>query len=209
MDLEDSDTWRRLSLLSDPVRRSVLSQLAADVALTREQVAEGAAITPALAGHHLAKLVEAGLVRKRAGRSTGGQGRPAATYSRGQQPELPGRRTTLLTDLLSAGRPDMRRVLRAARAHGRSVTPAGGARRTRVMSAMRTLGFAPRATRAAVDSGGCPFLATELADPLVACDVALSLANGVSDCVPDTRAERVAGGACCVRVVLTPGKQRG
>lgn len=210
MDLDDAEQWRRLSLLSDPVRRSVLSQLAVDLPLTREQVADRAGITPALAGHHLAKLAAAGLVDKRAGAATGAQGRPAATYARGPDPEVPGRRAGLLTDLLAgAGRPDLSRVRKAARAHGRAVTPTAGSRRTRVVGALRTLGFAPRSARGTIECGGCPFLARELAEPLVACDVALGLATGVADVVPDTRAERVAGVACCVRVVLDPGKQPG
>lgn len=211
MDRDDDGQWSRLALLADPVRRSVYALFGPTGELTREDVARGAGISPALAGHHLTKLTAADLLERRPGVARGNEGRPPASYRRGRAVQLPGRRPELLTDLLAgAGRPDLPRVRAAAVEHGRSVTPRQGGRRSRAVQALSTLGFAPRSSRSTIESGGCPFVARELAAPETACEVALSLAEGVASQLDAVQVERVEGGACCVRLVLSsPGKQRG
>jgi predicted ArsR family transcriptional regulator len=203
-----ADEWSRIARLSDPVRRAIYDLLIGNVELTREQIAEQTGISPSLATHHLTVLTEGGLLEKRPGRSGGHAGRPPATYRRGRAIQLPGRRLVLLADLLTAGRPDQRRVEAAARAEGARCTPPTGTTRSRATRAMQQLGFAPRPRRRALDSGNCPFIARDLAEPETACDVALSLASGIADGLDDVQVERVVGGACCVRLLL-PGKQTG
>ena len=201
----EAEQWSRLALLADPVRRSIYDLLADDVELTREQIAQGAGISASLASHHLAKLSAAAIVERRQGVSSGREGRPPSSFRRGPAVQLPDRRPGLLADLLSAGRPDPRLVQRAARQHGAAVTPAHGATRARARQAMELLGFAPTASRGALDSGNCPFVARELRHPEAACDVALGLAAGIADELDDVQVERVEPGACCVRLLL-PGK---
>jgi predicted ArsR family transcriptional regulator len=206
----EEEQWRRLALLADPVRRTVYDSLAGDVELTREQVAARAGISPGLATHHLTKLTAAGLVDKRAGVSQGREGRPPAAYRQGPAPQLPDRRPVLLVDLLTAGRPDMSKVVAAAREHGAAVTPTRGTKRSRASRAMAELGFAPVARKGALDSGACPFLARQLNEPTTACDVALGLGAGIASQLGAVQVERVVGGPCCVRLVLeAPRKKAG
>ncbi|MCU1588384.1 MAG: Helix-turn-helix domain, partial [Frankiales bacterium] len=82
--MDEAQQWSRLALLADPVRRSVYELFAADVELTKEQVAAAAGISTSLASHHLAKLTSAELVTKQAGTPGGGEGRPPARYRRGR-----------------------------------------------------------------------------------------------------------------------------
>lgn len=206
--MDEAEQWSRLALLADPVRRSVYELFAADVELTKEQVAAAAGISTSLAAHHLTKLTEADLISKQAGIAAGREGRPPARYRRGLMPRVPGRRPELLADLLLAGHPDMKQVTTAASRHGRATTPASGTARTRARRAMAALGFSPRTRKGALDSGSCPFVARDLATPEAACDVALSLAAGIAAELPGVQVERVVGGACCVRLTVEgPGKQ--
>ncbi|MCW2545120.1 MAG: transcriptional regulator [Frankiales bacterium] len=206
--MDDAAQWSRLALLADPVRRSVFELLAADIELTREQVADQAGISPSLAAHHLGKLTEAELIEKLPGIARGREGRPPAHYRRARLPQLPGRRPELLTDLLVVGRPDMDAVCAASRRHGSAITPKQGTTRTRARRAMAALGFTPRSHKGGIDSSSCPFVARDLAVPETACDVALSLADGIAAELSGVQVERVVGGACCVRLLVgAPGKQ--
>lgn len=81
-----SDDLEALALLHDPVRRSLYDVVASrggDVG--RGEAAEAAGVSRTLAGHHLDKLVEAGLLEsgfRQQERKGPGSGRPAKVYRR-------------------------------------------------------------------------------------------------------------------------------
>jgi predicted ArsR family transcriptional regulator len=76
-----------LSLLADPVRRTIYSHVArSPEALSRDAVAAAAGVNRALAAFHLERLLEAGLLiaeyRRLSGRTGPGAGRPSKLYRR-------------------------------------------------------------------------------------------------------------------------------
>jgi predicted ArsR family transcriptional regulator len=201
---KETTEWAALGLLADPVRRAVYEHVPRSGRTTAAELATTVGVSPALAGHHVRKLVAAGLVEKVSGVADGTEGRPPSGYRRATSVQVPGRRPELLTDLLvAAARPDPRRLRAAARGRGRQAVGPAGSSRNRARSAMDSLGFMTRWRRGDLDAGSCPFSADLLAHPQVACDVALALAQGVAAGLPGIQAERVAGSACCVRLRST------
>ncbi|QGN34896.1 metalloregulator ArsR/SmtB family transcription factor [Microlunatus sp. Gsoil 973] len=84
------DTWARLTVLSDPVRRRLYDYVAAHEGPTRrEEAATAAGISRTLAAYHLDRLTEAGLLTtsyaRTSGRTGPGAGRPAKHYERADE----------------------------------------------------------------------------------------------------------------------------
>jgi predicted ArsR family transcriptional regulator len=94
--------------LGDPVRRALYRYVAGrGDAVGRDEAARAAGIGRSLAGYHLDKLVDDGLLEarfeRRSGRSGPGAGRPAKLYQRARQIELslPARDYAALAELLA------------------------------------------------------------------------------------------------------------
>uniref|UniRef100_UPI0013B3BED7 helix-turn-helix domain-containing protein n=1 Tax=Nonomuraea lactucae TaxID=2249762 RepID=UPI0013B3BED7 len=98
-----------LALLHDPVRRSLYEAVAGSGGeVGRAEAAEAAGVSRTLAGHHLDKLVEAGLLEsgfRRPERRGPGSGRPAKVYRRAEverSVSLPPRDYGVLASVLAA-----------------------------------------------------------------------------------------------------------
>jgi predicted ArsR family transcriptional regulator len=83
--MSSADPWDALHLLAEPTRRRIFEAVrAADLPVTREEVAAAAGVTRRLAAFHLDLLAKGGLLvvdfARPAGRSGPGAGRPAKRY---------------------------------------------------------------------------------------------------------------------------------
>jgi predicted ArsR family transcriptional regulator len=161
------------ALLADPVRRALYDAVVdSDGPVSREQAAERAGTTRALAGYHLDQLVEAGLLTTsfaRTGARTGpGSGRPAKHYARTEVAvavQLPPREDAALARLLAAAvesdrtgaaRAALRRVTRKA---GRDLAKEHAPATTEeLVAVLEQRGYAPQVEQ---DGGirlrNCPF----------------------------------------------------
>ncbi|MBN6055591.1 transcriptional regulator [Nonomuraea sp. RK-328] len=207
------DHLEALSLLHDPVRRSLYEAVAGgggDVG--RAEAAEAAGVSRTLAGHHLDKLVEAGLLEsgfRQPERRGPGSGRPAKVYRRAsgeRSVSLPPRDYAVLASVL-AGVVDAlgaeEKAEEVARAAGARL--ARGRRGEPVEAVLAERGYEPYA-----DAGegrlrlrNCPFHALSDEHPLLVCSMNLALCQGLLEGLGD-RPERAEldprPGECCVSV---------
>ncbi|MEV0199291.1 helix-turn-helix domain-containing protein, partial [Nonomuraea sp. NPDC050691] len=102
------DHLEALSLLHDPVRRSLYEAVAGSGGdVGRAEAAEAAGVSRTLAGHHLDRLVEAGLLEsgfRQQERRGPGSGRPAKVYRRAsgeRSVSLPPREYGVLASVLA------------------------------------------------------------------------------------------------------------
>jgi predicted ArsR family transcriptional regulator len=165
---------------------------------------------------HLAKLVEAELVRERRERS-GGRGRPRLVYevnvASSNRWELEGpyeRLSRLLAEIIRTGETPVEVGRRAARDPAFAPTRAGGTTAD-VVEAMARQGFEPdvktHGNQLDVVLRSCPFQSTALADPDTVCSLHLGMAQGLAQDVPGLDvAELVARdprlGCCVLRLSL-------
>ncbi|SEH01912.1 Predicted transcriptional regulator, ArsR family [Nonomuraea solani] len=209
-----SDDLEALALLHDPVRRSLYDVVAShggDVG--RGEAAEAAGVSRTLAGHHLDKLVEAGLLESgfRPQEKKGpGSGRPAKIYrrARGERSvSLPPRDYVALASVL-AGVVDLlgaeEQAEEAARGAGaRLARKHPGERAEDVLSER---GYEPYEEDGALRLRNCPFhvLATE--QPLLVCSMNLALCQGLLEGLGDDPARARLDprpGECCVSLKQT------
>jgi predicted ArsR family transcriptional regulator len=186
--VSSDDDLLALGLLHDPVRRSLYEAVTAgggDVG--RTEAAEAAGVSRTLAGHHLDKLVEAGLLEsgfRPQDKKGPGSGRPAKVYRRAageRTVSLPPRDYVTLAsvladvvDLLGAEE----QAERAARTAGARIGKRhGGEPVERVLGGR---GYEP------YDAGGgtlrlrnCPFHVLSREQPLVVCSMNLALCQGL------------------------------
>ncbi|NUW32086.1 transcriptional regulator [Nonomuraea sp. SMC257] len=210
------DHLEALSLLHDPVRRSLYEAVAGSGGdVGRAEAAEAAGVSRTLAGHHLDKLVEAGLLEsgfRQPERRGPGSGRPAKVYRRAsgeRSVSLPPRDYAMLASVL-AGVADAlgaeEKAEEVARAAGARL--ARGRRGEPVEAVLAERGYEPYADDAGegrLRLRNCPFHALSQEHPLLVCSMNLALCQGLLEGLGD-RPERAAldprPGECCVSLAL-------
>ncbi|MEV4115842.1 helix-turn-helix domain-containing protein [Nonomuraea sp. NPDC049695] len=209
-----SDDLDALALLHDPVRRSLYAVVAArggDVG--RGEAAEAAGVSRTLAGHHLDKLVEAGLLESgfRPQEKKGpGSGRPAKVYrrARGERSvSLPPRDYAALASVL-AGVVDAlgaeEQAERAAREAGARM--AGKHAGEPVGQVLEARGYEPYEEGGALRLRNCPFHVLAEEQPLLVCSMNLALCQGLLEGLGDDPARAALDprpGECCVTLKQT------
>ena len=220
-----------LAALSEPARRDLYFYVARrrqDV--SREEAAKATGVSRSLAGFHLDRLVEEGLLetsfRRLSGRAGPGAGRPAKLYRRSSRQievSLPERTYELAANILAtaidAGEaPNVRKALdRTARSIGERI---GGEARARagprpgrkrlvagVVEALAARGYEPEASAGEIRLRNCPFHALVAEHRDLVCGMNLALIEGVVKGLELPSAKPVLApepGMCCVRLKLGP-----
>lgn len=218
-----------LAVLDEPVRRSLYLYVVSrrrDVG--RDEAARAIGVSRTLAGFHLDRLVEGGLLetsfRRLSGRSGPGAGRPAKLYHRsGLQlaVTLPERRYELAARVLATAikatpATETRKALRmAARDIGKEIGreararagPRHGKKRllAGTVAVLAARGYEPEQTAAAVRLHNCPFHALASRHRELECGMNLALLEGVVDVVDRPGTKPVLDpkpGMCCVALRL-------
>jgi len=217
------ERWTAVVALADGSRRALYEHVRrADHAVSREEASEAVGISRALAGFHLDKLVEAGLLRARHEAPSDrprGRGRSPKVYeptSAGVAVTIPERRYELIAEILAdavATSPAdaERTALRLARRHGLQIgarLPHGGGD---LVGALDLLGFEPRQDAAGnVRLHNCPFHALAVRHTELVCGINHALVTGIIEGLGNAGVEaRLAPrtGACCVQLIrATPGR---
>ncbi|HEV8239798.1 MAG TPA: helix-turn-helix domain-containing protein [Thermoanaerobaculia bacterium] len=224
-----------VSALAEPVRRALyLYVCAQDGEVTRDQAAAAVDTSRSMAGFHLDRLVEQGLLeasfRRLTGRSGPGAGRPAKLYRRSQRQlavSLPPRSYELaariLADAVDASpSPKLRATLvDSARALGErigedaavhvSTAAEKGEPLASLDDALVATGFEPERTAADIRFRNCPFhaLTTEHRD--LVCGMNLALVEGMVSGAGVTEAKPRLDprpGRCCVCIDLPRARER-
>ncbi len=223
-DLEDEID--AVAALKDPLRRTLFLYVdRASDDVSRDQAAEAAGISRALAAFHLDKLVEEGLLdttfRRLNGRAGPGAGRPSKLYRRSERElslTLPAREyelaARLLAQAMESGRDPRVALPDVAQDAGRAIgKQAGAAARGRsrearirgVMAELAAHGFEPYRDGQRIYLRNCPFHALSRDYTQLVCGMNLALMEGL---VQGASAPRLsarldpAPGRCCV--VLGP-----
>ena len=194
-----ADQIRLLSLLNDPVRRSLFVLARSHLEpVSRDQAAAEMKISRWLAAFHLDKLAAAGLLevsyQRTSGRTGPGAGRPAKFYALAKNRiavSLPPRNYELLARLQIAllkdvGRDRTRAVEAGAKAFGRVLgceartrldARAGRERRLDALTAeLEGFGYEPIAERSgALGLRNCPFVDLAQENPKLVCGMNLGL----------------------------------
>lgn len=208
------DDLDALALLHDPVRRRLYEAVAGpggDVG--RGEAAEAVGVSRTLAGHHLDKLVEAGLLEsgfRPQERKGPGSGRPAKVYRRAAGEltvSLPPRDYAALGELLAEVVETLgaeEQAEKVARAAGTRL--AATHRGEPVEALLRRRGYEPYAEAGAVRMRNCPFHALSEAQPLVVCSMNLALCQGLLEGLGEDPARARLDprpGECCVALTKT------
>ena len=218
--------------LGEPARRKLYFYVAGRSSdVSRDQAARATRISRSLAGFHLDRLVEEGLLeasfRRLSGRTGPGAGRPAKLYRRsGRQVEvsLPPRKYELAARILATAvdtshAPKTRKALeKTARAvgeqigtdaRGRTGSTAGRKRLVACMvDALAGQGYEPETAGGEVRLRNCPFHALVGEHRDLVCGMNLALIEGVVDGMELPAAKPVLDpvpGMCCVRVRVGKG----
>ncbi|MEU8361544.1 helix-turn-helix domain-containing protein [Nonomuraea sp. NPDC048882] len=204
-----SDDLEALALLHDPVRRSLYAAVTtAGGDVGRGEAAQAAGVSRTLAGHHLDKLVEAGLLEsgfRQQEKKGPGSGRPAKVYrrARGERSvSVPPRDYVTLASVLAEAVDALgaeEQAERAARAAGTKI--AGRHPGERAESVLERRGYEPYAEGGVVRLRNCPFHALSVEQPLLVCSMNLALCQGLLEGLGDDpgRAELdPRPGECCV-----------
>ncbi|MFC7111507.1 helix-turn-helix transcriptional regulator [Nonomuraea rubra] len=188
-----SDDLEALALLHDPVRRSLYDVVASrggDVG--RGEAAEAAGVSRTLAGHHLDKLVEAGLLEsgfRQQERKGPGSGRPAKVYrrARGERSvSLPPRDYVTLASVLAGVVEALGAEERAEEvARGAGAAIAEGRRGEPVERVLGERGYEPYAEGGKVRLRNCPFHVLAEEQPLLVCSMNLALCQGLLEGLGD------------------------
>jgi predicted ArsR family transcriptional regulator len=208
------DDLQALGLLQDPVRRSLYDAVAAGGGeVGRTEAAQAAGVSRTLAGHHLDKLVEAGLLEsgfRPQERKGPGSGRPAKVYRRAageRSVSLPPRDYVSLASVLAEVVDELgaeERAERAARRAGRRLAGRHGGES--VESVLRGRGYEPYSDGEALRMRNCPFHVLSHEQPLLVCSMNLALCQGLLEGLGDDPG-RVRldprPGECCVALSKT------
>jgi predicted ArsR family transcriptional regulator len=214
-----------LSLLEDPVRRSLYAYVAQQGDyVSREDAARAVGIGRGLAAFHLDKLAEEGLLetiyRRPAGRTGPGAGRPAKLYRRSQKQvtvSVPPRDYELIAHLLASAlsqelptpiSDDLARPAREAGAVLATETRRLAGRRAnrrRLLEAglevLRHQGYEPKRSGPAIELRNCPFHSVARNHEKLVCALNLAMLDAFAT---DLRVSRFAARAqphddcCCV-----------
>lgn len=216
-----------LASLGEPARRQLYLYVAGRPGdVSRDQAARAVGISRSLAGFHLDRLVEEGLLeasfRRLSGRSGPGAGRPAKLYRRSDRQvevSVPERRYELAARILAtavdaSGSPKTRNALvETARAIGERIGAKARARagsrpgRKRLIAGMTDAlaeqGYEPVTAEGELRLGNCPFHALVAEHRDLVCGMNLALMKGVVEGMELAAAKPVlapADGRCCVCV---------
>jgi predicted ArsR family transcriptional regulator len=220
-----------LASLGEPARRALYLYVAGRPGeVSRDEAARVAGISRSLAGFHLDRLVEEGLLqvsfRRLSGRSGPGAGRPAKLYRRSNRQvevTLPERRYELAARILATAidaseAPKTRKALvRTARGIGEQIgadaRARAGSRPGRkhllagMVDALTEQGYEPEAAGGELRLRNCPFHALVAEHRDLVCGMNLALIEGVVEGLELPAAKPVlapAAGMCCVCVRLEP-----
>jgi len=195
-------SWSALHLLAEPTRRRVYDAVrAADVPVTRDDVAATVGIGRRLAAFHLDLLTQADLLAadyaRPPGRTGPGAGRPAKRYRAvavDLELQVPQRRYDLAASILARAvdtaddRNPRERTMQVAREEGEQVgrlrRPAGRLSGAATMTAARTvlddLGYEPATTEGGcIRLRNCPFHAVVDVAPQLVCGVNHEFVDGL------------------------------
>jgi predicted ArsR family transcriptional regulator len=221
-----------LARLAEPVRRALYLYVASrpeDVG--RDEAARAVKISRGLAGFHLDRLVEEGLLeasfRRLSGRAGPGAGRPSKMYrlsSREIEVSFPPRSYDLAARILvgaieasesSKTRAALRRTARGIGAKiGAQARAQAGSRAGRkklfagMVASLESNGYQPVRSAGEVRLRNCPFRALASEHTEVVCGMNLALIEGISKGlkIPNLRAVLdPEPGMCCVRLEEKPG----
>ncbi|MEU7835975.1 MULTISPECIES: helix-turn-helix domain-containing protein [unclassified Nonomuraea] len=207
------DDLEALALLHDPVRRSLYEAVAGSGGdLGRGEAAEITGVSRTLAGHHLDKLVDAGLLEsafRQQEKKGPGSGRPAKVYRRAggeRSVSLPPRDYVALASVLaevvdSLGAEEA--AEKAARAAGERL---GRGRSEPVEAVLRERGYEPYAEGGTLRMRNCPFHVLSHEQPLLVCSMNLALCRGVLEGLGDDPGRARLDprpGECCVTLSKT------
>ncbi|HLU73204.1 MAG TPA: helix-turn-helix domain-containing protein [Nonomuraea sp.] len=208
------DDLDALALLQDPVRRSLYEVVAGRGGeVGRQEAAEAAGVSRTLAGHHLDKLVEAGLLEsgfRRPERGGPGSGRPAKVYRRApgeRSVSVPPRDYVTLAAVLAGVVDEVgaeERAERAARAEGERLGRQGRGRT--VEEVLRERGYEPYGEAGGLRMRNCPFHVLSGEHPLLVCSMNLALCQGLLDGLGDDPGRARLDprpGECCVALSKT------
>ncbi|MEV4799793.1 helix-turn-helix domain-containing protein [Nonomuraea sp. NPDC049421] len=205
-----------LALLHDPVRRNLYAVVASSGGdVGRGEAAEAAGVSRTLAGHHLDKLVEAGLLEsgfRRPDKRGPGSGRPAKVYrrARGERSvSLPPRDyaalASVLADVVDRLGAEEQAETAARQAGARLGAGRGGEPVERVL---RERGYEPYAEGGRLRLRNCPFHVLAREQPLLVCSMNLALCQGLLEGLGDDPGRAVLDprpDECCVSLdVLEP-----
>ncbi|MFI7107803.1 helix-turn-helix transcriptional regulator [Nonomuraea sp. NPDC050227] len=212
--MSTDDDLQALGLLHDPVRRSLYEAVTAgggDVG--RGEAAEAAGVSRTLAGHHLDKLVEAGLLEsgfRPQDRKGPGSGRPAKVYRRAKGERtvsLPPRDyatpAAVLADVVELLGAEEQAEQAARRAGARIGRGRGGEPVGRVL---RERGYEPYDEGGALRLRNCPFHLLSQEQPLLVCSMNLALCQGLLEGMgedPGRARLDPRPGECCVSLSKT------
>jgi len=218
-----------LASLGEPARRRLFLYVAGRPGeVSRDEAAQAVGISRSLAGFHLDRLVEEGLLevsfRRLSGRSGPGAGRPAKLYRRSNRQvevTLPQRRYELAARILAtaidaADAPKTRRALvGTARTMGEQIgtearTRAGrrpGRKRllASMADALTAQGYEPEASGAEIRLRNCPFHALVGEHKDLVCGMNLALIEGVVEGLELAKVKPLLAptpGMCCVCIRL-------
>lgn len=218
----------RLAALEEPVRRSLYFYVVDQQRhVSREEAARAVGISRGLAGFHLDRLAEEGLLetsfQRLTGRSGPGAGRPAKLYRRSARQlevSLPQRSYELaariLADSIAAeGSPTDGTLQNEARAIGERIGAESRARagsragkkqlRAAIMATLAANGYEPVLVAKEIRLHNCPFHALVTAHRDLVCGMNLALLEGVVEglALPDvTPVLDSRPGMCCVALRL-------
>ncbi|MEU5867728.1 MULTISPECIES: helix-turn-helix transcriptional regulator [unclassified Nonomuraea] len=212
--MSSDDDLQALGLLHDPVRRSLYEAVTAgggDVG--RGEAAEAAGVSRTLAGHHLDKLVEAGLLEsgfRPQDRKGPGSGRPAKVYRRAKGERtvsLPPRDyatpASVLADVVELLGAEEQAEQAARRAGARLARGRSGEPVDRVL---RERGYEPYDEGGALRLRNCPFHLLSQEQPLLVCSMNLALCQGLLEGMgedPGRARLDPRPGECCVSLSKT------
>jgi predicted ArsR family transcriptional regulator len=218
-----------LAALSEPARRALYAYVAGrQEDIGREEAARAVGVSRSLAGFHLDRLVEEGLLeasfRRLSGRAGPGAGRPAKLYRRSSRQieiSLPQRSYELAARVL-AGALDATdsaktrdALARTARSIGERIGADARARAgsrpgkksvlASLVAALAARGYEPEPAAGEIRLRNCPFHALVDEHQEVVCGMNLALMEGVVEGARLPAAKPVlapAPGMCCVRLKL-------
>jgi predicted ArsR family transcriptional regulator len=218
-----------LAALAEPARRDLyLHIVRRQQDVSRDEAAKAVGVSRSLAGFHLDRLVEEGLLeasfRRLSGRTGPGAGRPAKVYRRSRRQlevSVPQRSYELAARILataidaSAARVARSALKKSARRIGEQIGVAAreraGSRPAKkrlidgMVDALAAQGYEPEATPGAVRLRNCPFHALVGEHRELVCGMNLALIEGVVEGLELPGVQPVLAtepGKCCVRLRL-------
>lgn len=218
-----------LAALEEPVRRALYFYVVnRHITVGRDEAARAVGVSRTLAGFHLDRLVEEGLLetsfRRLSGRSGPGAGRPAKLYRRSDRQlevTLPERRYELAARILAEAidestSPDTRRALtKVARDIGKAIGvearhragPRPGRKRllAGAVTALASHGYEPECSAREIRLRNCPFHALANRHRELVCGMNLALMEGVIKGIGHLHTTPVLDpkpGMCCVALKL-------